>query len=496
MKPGVRVTSGPTGLPELLAPAGTLRNLRYALAYGADAVYAGIPRYSLRVRNNEFGTLEALGEGIAAVRTAGKCFYLAANLMPHGAKLATFIADLEPVIALAPDALIMSDPGLILLVRERWPEIAIHLSVQANTTNAAAVRFWQQQGIRRVILSRELSLDEIAEIRQACPDMELEVFVHGALCIAYSGRCLLSGYLNHRDANQGSCTNACRWSYRVGQAVAPSSTAPSGSRGGNADASQDAEVRMDETTRAVPGGLSANDPLATASRGEGRLPGLGALGPTPTAGRHPEADQAWLLEEAERPGEYMALFEDEHGSYVMNSRDLRAVEHVDRLSAIGVDSLKIEGRTKSHYYTARTTSVYRRAIDDAAAGRGFDRGLLDELEGLANRGYTEGFLRRHAPSELQNYAAGSSVSERRQFVGELARVDAASGLAEIRVRNRFVLGDELEWITPRGLQRFRLEQLSATDGRPLEAAPGDGWTVRIPMPEQPLAPESLLAKVI
>ena len=222
--------SGPSGLrlagsaalasaPELLAPAGTLRNLRYALAYGADAVYAGIPRYSLRVRNNEFGTLDALAEGIAAVRAAGKRFYLAANLMPHGAKLDTFLADLEPVIALGPDALIMSDPGLILLVRERWPEVAIHLSVQANTTNAAAVRFWQQQGIRRVILSRELSLDEIAEIRQACPDMELEVFVHGALCIAYSGRCLLSGYLNHRDANQGSCTNACRWSYRVGQPV-------------------------------------------------------------------------------------------------------------------------------------------------------------------------------------------------------------------------------------------------------------------------------------
>jgi len=444
--------------PELLAPAGTLRNLRYALAYGADAVYAGIPRYSLRVRNNEFGSLAALAEGIAAVRAAGKRFYLAANLMPHGAKLATFQADLEPVIALGPDALILSDPGLILLVRERWPEVAIHLSVQANTTNAAAVRFWQQQGLRRAILSRELSLDEIAEIREACPEMELEVFVHGALCIAYSGRCLLSGYLNHRDANQGSCTNACRWSYRVGQS---SSTAAMGPPPERAIDQRAAELSADAAPE-----------------------------------RHPEADQVWLLEEAERPGEYMAMFEDEHGSYVMNSRDLRAVEHVARLSAIGVDSLKIEGRTKSHYYTARTTSVYRRAIDDAAAGRGFDRGLLDELDGLANRGYTEGFLRRHAPSALQNYAAGSSVSERRQFVGELARVDTASGLAEVRVRNRFALGDELEWITPAGLRRFRLEQLSATDGRPLDAAPGDGWTVRIPLPDQPLPAEALLAKVL
>ena len=169
--------------PELLAPAGTLKNLRYALAYGADAVYAGVPRYSLRVRNNDFD-LDNLAAGIALTHEQGRRFYLAANVMPHGAKLKTFIEDMAPVVELAPDALIMADPGLILLVRERWPEVQIHLSVQANTTNAAAVRFWQQQGVSRVILSRELSLAEIAEIRDACPDMELEVFVHGAMCVA------------------------------------------------------------------------------------------------------------------------------------------------------------------------------------------------------------------------------------------------------------------------------------------------------------------------
>ncbi|MGB5733483.1 MAG: U32 family peptidase, partial [Thiohalocapsa sp.] len=203
--------------PELLAPAGTLKNLRYALAYGADAVYAGVPRYSLRVRNNDFD-LDNLAAGIALTHAQGRRFYLAANVMPHGAKLRTFLDDMAPVAELAPDALIMADPGLIMLVRERWPELEIHLSVQANTTNAAAVRFWQQQGVARVILSRELSLAEIAEIRDACPDIALEVFVHGALCIAYSGRCLLSGYFNHRDANQGTCTNACRWEYRVARA--------------------------------------------------------------------------------------------------------------------------------------------------------------------------------------------------------------------------------------------------------------------------------------
>jgi len=201
--------------PELLSPAGTIKNMRYAFAYGADAVYAGMPRYSLRVRNNDF-LEENLRLGIEEAHAQDKGFYLACNVMPHGAKIKTFLEDMEPVVAMGPDALIMSDPGLIMMVRERWPEVDVHLSVQANTVNAAAVKFWQKQGLTRVILSRELSLDEVAEIRQACPDMELEVFVHGALCIAYSGRCLLSGYFNHRDANQGTCTNSCRWEYKLG----------------------------------------------------------------------------------------------------------------------------------------------------------------------------------------------------------------------------------------------------------------------------------------
>ena len=177
---------------ELLSPAGTLKNLHYAFAYGADAVYAGQPRYSLRVRNNDF-LAENLGLGISEAHRQGKKFYLAANVLPHNSKVKTFIKDLAAIVALGPDALIMADPGLIMLAREAWPEVPIHLSVQANTLNYAAVRFWQTVGISRIILSRELSLDEIAEIRQQCPDMELEVFVHGSLCIAYSGRCLLSG---------------------------------------------------------------------------------------------------------------------------------------------------------------------------------------------------------------------------------------------------------------------------------------------------------------
>jgi putative protease len=410
--------------------------MRYAFAYGADAVYAGMPRYSLRVRNNDFDS-ENLHRGIAAARRHGRHFFVAANLMPHAAKLKTFIDDLAPVVAMGPDALIMADPGLIMQVRERWPDLPIHLSVQANTVNAASVRFWHSVGLTRVILSRELSLEEIAEIRQDCPDTELEVFVHGALCVAYSGRCLLSGYFNHRDANQGTCTNACRWEYRLGESP---------------------DVAVQEVQR------------------------------------HPRAQHVYYLEEKERPGEFLPVFEDEHGTYILNSRDLRAVEHVQRLVEIGVDCLKIEGRTKSHYYTARTTQAYRRAIDDAVAGRAFDSGLLSELEHLANRGYTDGFFQRHAPAALQNLREGASRGRKSQFVAEVCGVDFATGLADLDVRNKFRVGDDMELVMPEGNRQFRLERLCDMQGNALAEAPGGGWRVRAPLP-QPIGDWALLTRL-
>ncbi len=418
---------------ELLSPAGTLRSMRCAFAYGADAVYAGQPRYSLRVRNNEFNRLENLAAAIGEAHGLGKKFYLASNIAPHNDKVRSYLRDLEPVIAMGPDALIMSDPGLIMLVRERWPEQEIHLSVQANAVNWASVRFWARQGIRRVILSRELSLDEIEEIRQQCPEVELEVFVHGALCIAYSGRCLLSGYMTHRDSNQGACTNSCRWQY-------------------NAHAAREDEV---------------GDLIAVAPRAQVFDPGIDEVPPV-------------FLQERSRPGEYLPAYEDEHGTYIMNSKDLRAVQHVARLVQMGIHSLKIEGRTKSHYYVARTAQVYRKAIDDALANRDFDMQLLRELEHLANRGYTEGFYRRHVPSEYQNYAQGNSSNARQQFAAEVIGCDG--GWLTLEVKNRFEVGDELELIAPAGNLRFRLEVLENRDGRAIDAAPGSGHTVRIPQP--------------
>jgi putative protease len=408
--------------PELLAPAGSLRMVQTALDFGANAIYAGQPRYSLRVRNNEFGKIEKLAEGIAITHARGGKFYVVSNILPHNAKLKTYLEDMAPVVALKPDALIMADPGLMLMIRETWPEMPIHLSVQANTMNHAAVRFWQSVGVSRIILSRELSLDDIAEIRQECPDMELEVFVHGALCVAYSGRCLLSGYFNHRDPNQGTCTNSCRWNYDV----KPAAENPTG--------------------------------------------------------------DVYLIEEETRPGQLMPIEEDEHGTYILNSKDLRAIEHIAQLTQIGIDSLKIEGRTKSAYYVARTCQAYRQAIDDAVAGRPFDAQLVSTLDELANRGYTAGFYDRHPDREYQNYLTGLSQMGSSQYVGDVVGY-AADGWAEIEVKNKFSVGDRIELVHPRGNSVLIVEQMrkvgpdgTATDDT--QVAPGSGHRVRIPLPQR------------
>lgn len=434
-------------LPELLLPAGSLEKMRTAYAFGADAIYAGQPRYSLRARNNDF-SLEQLRAGIIEAHQLNKKFFVASNLMPHNRKVKTYMADMEPVIDLKPDALIMADPGLIMMVREKWPEIPIHLSVQANTVNYAAVKFWQKIGLTRIILSRELSLEEIAEIRQLCPDIELEVFVHGALCIAYSGRCLLSGYFNHRDPNQGTCTNSCRWDYKVKSAEE------------NPEGDIQALEKIDfDFNQAV--SQSALDHSSSA--------------------RHPAADQVYLIEEKERPGQLMPILEDEHGTYIMNSKDLRAIEHIEQLIDIGIDSFKIEGRTKSAYYVARTAQIYRKAIDDAIANHPFDHNLLGQLESLANRGYTAGFYQRHASHETQNYLRGHSESNQSQYVGDITTSDESNGMVEILVKNRFGIGDRLEIIHPSGNRIIELDYMQDHKGKTIDIAPGSGHRVRIPL---------------
>ena len=436
---------------ELLCPAGTFKNMQYAFAYGADAVYAGQARYSLRVRNNDFDE-ENLAKGIAYAHSLGKKFYVVVNIQAHNAKLKTFIEDIRPVIEMKPDALIMSDAGMIMMVREAFPHQVIHLSVQANAVNWATVKFWQQMGISRVILSRELSLKEIEQIIKEVPDMEVEVFVHGALCMAYSGRCLLSGYINKRDANQGTCTNACRWNYNTYKAVenetgdvvpvTPELFVPAQSEISNVNLNGD--VVMDDDYVEKP------------------------------------SDEVVLIEEQGRKGELMAMYEDEHGTYIMNSKDLRAVELVPNLVNMGVHSLKIEGRTKSHYYVARTAQVYRRAIDDALAGKPFDTGLITALDGLANRGYTEGFLRRHVHSDYQNYEYGSSKTDNQQFVAEVA--DISDERLTLTVKNKLMVGDTIEIMTPQGNVSYTLTEMWDKKGEAIDGALGSGWVCQIANP--------------
>ena len=425
---------------ELLSPAGSLKNMRYAFAYGADAVYAGQPRYSLRVRNNEFDH-DNLAIGIQEAHDLGKKFYVVVNIQPHNSKLKNFIRDLAPVVAMQPDALIMSDPGLIMMVREHFPQMDIHLSVQANAVNWATVKFWKNMGLTRVILSRELSIDEIEEIKNQVPDMEIEVFVHGALCMAYSGRCMLSGYMNKRDANQGACTNACRWEYKV------------------------LDAKEDATGDVMPvQNLESN--CCSKDADEMHMQ------------QQHQFDQPVLLQRNDE--DMFAAEEDEHGTYFMNSKDLRAVQHVDRLTKAGVHSLKIEGRTKSYFYCARTAQIYRKAIDDALAGKSFDPALMTQLEGLANRGYTEGFLRRHVHSEYQNYEHGSSNFDHQIFCGEV--LERNGNYIKIDVKNRFVIGDSLELMTTSGNITFTLTEIKDKKGNLIEDAKGSGHIVEIPVP--------------
>lgn len=427
---------------ELLSPAGSLKNMRYAFAYGADAVYAGQPRYSLRVRNNEFDH-ENLKTGIAEAHALDKKFYVVVNIQPHNAKLKHFIRDLSPIILMQPDALIMSDPGLIMMVREHFPEMDIHLSVQANAINWATVKFWKNMGLTRVILSRELSINEIEEIKTQVPDMDIEVFVHGALCMVYSGRCMLSGYMNKRDANQGACTNACRWEYQVHKSTQD----------------QNGDIIPTQNLASSTCEYDADEQHQNAQH---------------------QCNQPVLLQRNDE--DLFAAEEDEHGTYFMNSKDLRAVQHVERLTKMGIHSLKIEGRTKSYFYCARTAQIYRKAIDDALQGKAFDLALMHQLEGLANRGYTEGFLRRHAHNEYQNYETGSSCFEHQIFCGEV--LEQAGNYIKIEVKNRFVVGDTLELMTTSGNIIFDLISMNDQKGNAILEAKGSGYLVYIPIPAE------------
>lgn len=363
-------------IPELLLPAGNLDKLNISYLYGADAVYCGVPRYSLRARENEF-SMEDLQTAVTIARNLNKKIYFTVNNIPRNSKLGSYHKYLEQMASLKPDAMIMADPGLIHITKNAYPDLDIHISVQTNTMNYAAVEFWKTYGAKRVILSREVSIPEIKEIKDKVPDMEIEVFVHGSICIAHSGRCLMSNYFKNRDANQGSCNNACRDLYKV------------------------------------------------------------------------------YVTNPKQNDEPMELITDEDGTFLMNSKDLRAIEFLQELCDAGVDSLKVEGRTKNDFYVGMVARSYRKTLDGIKRGESFDRKWLEELDKLSSRKYFSGFLTRgmedQIPVEEQNFQNnefGTSLQKTHHYVGLVKEYQQKNQRVIIEVKNKIEMGDVLEVINP------------------------------------------------
>ena len=427
--------------PEILAPAGSLQHLYMACDYGADAVYAGIPRWSLRVRGNGF-TRDDFEKGINYAHSLGKKFFAVLNVIPHVRRSGSFVPALDEVAALKPDAFIMADPGLIDQALERHPDIPVHLSVQANTVNPGTVRFWQKLGVKRCILARELSLTEIEMIRNECPDMELEVFVHGALCIAVSGRCLISGMLARRDANVGTCNNACRWNYRV----------------------KDLHLEDAATVQRITGMRAPADI-------------------NPLDLRDAPALCSEIEETSRRQGEWMPMEEDEHGSYLMNSKDLCALPVIKRLMEIGIESLKIEGRSRSPFYSGGMSRAYRLAVDSLAQGGEIPQESWDIVNSIPARGYTTAMLEpANAANEMQDYDTNAPAPGQWQVVGQIERQE--NGRIYIKVKNRFTSTSGLMVYTPQGPVTLQGSTMLDKHDKPCEVAPGDGYYVSLACDQQ------------
>ncbi len=401
---------------ELLAPAGDLERLKMAVMYGADAVYLGGQIFGLRAAAKNF-TPETMKEGVDFAHKRGVKVFLTLNIIPHNDDFEGLEDYLRQVEKIGIDGVIVSDPGTFQIVRETIPEIDIHISTQANTTNYRTINFWQQQGAKRVVLARELSFKEIREIKEkARPDVELEAFVHGAMCISYSGRCLLSNYMANRDANRGECAQPCRWNY-------------------------------------------------------------------------------YLVEE-QRPGEYMPVYEDEKGTYFMNSKDLSMIGHIPEMIESGIESLKIEGRMKTIYYVATIVRAYRMAIDayyEDPENWSFQPDWLEEIKKVSHREFTTGFY-FEKPDEKEHIYQDKTYHRDFTFVGLVKEYDPGKKIALIEQRNRFFKGDTVEIVGP-GKEVFTMDikEMINEEGEAIEVAPHPKQLVRIPV-DHPVKPYDMLRK--
>lgn len=348
---------------ELLSPAGDMERLRMAVAYGADAVYLAGTAFGMRSFAGNFNP-EELKQAVKLCRANGVRVHVTCNTMPRNEEVAGLPEWLEYLNEVGVDAVILADVGVLSLAKKYAPKVQCHISTQASIVNYAAAQAWYDLGASRVILARELSLDEIRQIRAKTPrELELEAFAHGAMCVSYSGRCLLSNYMTGRDSNRGACAQPCRYQY--------------------------------------------------------------------------------ALVEEKRPGQYFPVYEDEQGTYIMNSKDLCMIDHVAELMEAGLDSLKLEGRAKSAYYAAVVTGAYRHAIDAARAGEALDPVWRDEVEHISHRHYSTGFFY----GQPGQFTDDSRYVRDWQIVALVETCDSA-GNATLSLRNKFSLGAELELVGP------------------------------------------------
>ena len=402
--------------PELLIPASSLEVLKVAVAFGADAVYIGGEAYGLRARAKNFSRDE-MAEGIRYAHAHGVKVHVTVNIFAHNRDLAGVKAYLGELGELKPDALIIADPGVFRLAGEICPGIPRHISTQANTTNSETCRFWHELGAARIVTARELSLEELRELREQIPeDLELETFVHGAMCISYSGRCLLSSYFTGRDANQGACTHPCRWRYRL--------------------------------LEAVPAGES--DPRETIF------------------------ERLAYAEEETRPGEYLPVYENERGTYIFNSRDLCMIGHIPDLVSCGIDSYKIEGRMKTALYVAAAARTYRKAIDDYFLDPDLYRQnmpwYLDQIRDCTYRRFTTGFFYGMPGHDDQVYDSSTYITEY-VYLGFVRGTDER-GAVVLEQKNRFFRGDIIEIMKPDGTNpEAEVTAIYDQEGNPMESAP-------------------------
>lgn len=377
----------PNKKPEILSPAGNPQKLRFAVDYGADAVYCALERFGMRRAADNF-TAEEMASAIEYAHSKGRKVYLTVNVMPHQGDMADLPYFIAQANELKPDAYIFSDPGVMDCIKSVAPGAELHLSTQASTVNAGACKFWHRLGVKRIVLARELSLAEIRAIRKEIPEeLELEAFVHGAMCVSYSGRCLLSNYFAGRDANGGACAQPCRWKY--------------------------------------------------------------------------------FVHEEKRPEDVISAEQDEYGTYLFSSKDLCMVEHIGDLVEAGIDSLKIEGRVKSAYYTAAVTNAYRMALDDYYEGKPFDPAYRTEVESVSHREYGTGYFYGN-PHENANIVGNNLYLKDRAFLAVVKDYDPATGLARCEQFNKMCIGDKANLLSPGTVGRdFTVGELFDEQGNPI-----------------------------